>query len=294
MQTDLDTGATTHCFCWKLTRKDGIKQGFTDHDKDLTFDTVTFKAATGLTGSAIKNTTGLNVNDMEGIGVLNSDTLVESDIVNKLYDNAAVSVYRVDWLNVTKRIEVFTGFLGTVSRSNLQFKAEVRSISQALNQPYSEYFQKTCRVDLGDSRCGIDLNASATYKINGTVGVVYNRRLFTSATANIFARPAAWFTAGKITWLTGDNAGYISEIKTHSKQPADTQAWVEMWESMPVDITVGDTFQLQVGCAKTVEVCKSKFDNVINFRGFPRMPPQDVIMQTATKRDKNNGKSWYV
>ena len=31
----LKTGATTHCRCWLLARKDGVSLGITDHDADL-------------------------------------------------------------------------------------------------------------------------------------------------------------------------------------------------------------------------------------------------------------------
>ena len=46
-QSHLDSGATTLAWCWRLTRGDGLVQGFTDHDRDLAFDGTTFAAATG-------------------------------------------------------------------------------------------------------------------------------------------------------------------------------------------------------------------------------------------------------
>ena len=32
LQTKLDSGVTTLCRCWNLTRRDGVVLGFTDHD----------------------------------------------------------------------------------------------------------------------------------------------------------------------------------------------------------------------------------------------------------------------
>ena len=49
LQSHLDTGATTLAWCWRVTRGDGAVLGFTDHDRDLTFDGTTFEAATGFT-----------------------------------------------------------------------------------------------------------------------------------------------------------------------------------------------------------------------------------------------------
>ena len=40
----LADGATTLARCWKLTRRDGVTQGFTDHDRDLSFGGVVYAA----------------------------------------------------------------------------------------------------------------------------------------------------------------------------------------------------------------------------------------------------------
>ena len=41
-------GATTLCHCWALTRRDGARLGFTDHDRDLRFGGLTYAARSGL------------------------------------------------------------------------------------------------------------------------------------------------------------------------------------------------------------------------------------------------------
>lgn len=46
LQSHLDSGATTLCWCWRITRNDGVAFGFTDHDRDLQFDGTSFEAAT--------------------------------------------------------------------------------------------------------------------------------------------------------------------------------------------------------------------------------------------------------
>jgi uncharacterized phage protein (TIGR02218 family) len=37
----------------------------------------------------------------------------------------------------------------------------------------------------------------------------------------------------------------------------------------------GDTFEVVAGCDRTFATCKSKFNNVRNFRGFPHIPGRD-------------------
>ena len=58
LQAHLDTGATTLARAWLLTRVDGVRYGFTDHDRDLSFDDVVFRADSGLTAKALAQSTG--------------------------------------------------------------------------------------------------------------------------------------------------------------------------------------------------------------------------------------------
>ena len=51
----LATGATTLAFGWKLTRRDGVVMGFSDHDRDLFCDGVTFRAASGFTAMNVSS-----------------------------------------------------------------------------------------------------------------------------------------------------------------------------------------------------------------------------------------------
>ena len=45
----IESGAASLCTCWLLTRADGTKLGFTDHDRNLALNGVTCAAATGWT-----------------------------------------------------------------------------------------------------------------------------------------------------------------------------------------------------------------------------------------------------
>lgn len=297
MQDHLDTKATTLCFCWKITKTDNTVVGFTNHDKNIVIDSVTYLAETGFTPSVVKEVMGPAVDDMEVIGFLSANALEEDDILNKLYDNAAISVYRVNWNDTTQYVEVFTGYLGTITRGEISFTAEVRSLRQLLMQVEGKRYMPTCSAVLGDAKCGIDLSSDITYRIDGTVETVYSQRLISTTTAAILDRNAGWFTAGKLTWTSGNNNGFVSEVKAHNLQVSATEAWIELWDAALTTLQVGDTFTVEVGCVKSIEICKNKFNNVVNFRGFPRMPRTNIAIKVASSADvytnETNGGSWY-
>ena len=69
LQAKLDSGVTTLCRCWIVTRRDGVVQGFTDHDeRRLCVGAVTCRAGTGLAGSEATEQLGLAVQASEIVG----------------------------------------------------------------------------------------------------------------------------------------------------------------------------------------------------------------------------------
>ena len=58
MAARIASGAATLCHVWLLRRADGTRLGFTDHDRDLTLDGVTARAASGWTVGAAESAVG--------------------------------------------------------------------------------------------------------------------------------------------------------------------------------------------------------------------------------------------
>jgi uncharacterized phage protein (TIGR02218 family) len=276
LQAHLDTGATTLAWCWRITRADATRFGFTDHDRDLAFDGTAFEAATGFTASEIKDALGLSVDNLEVSSALKSDRLNEDDLAAGLYDDAAVEIWRVNWADTESRVLMRAGSLGEVRRSGAAFTAEVRGLAHYLNQPKGRLYQSGCDADLGDLRCGIDL-ADPAFRGTGTVLAAASPRLFTASGLEAFA--AGWFTRGLVAFTSGANAGRAQEVKRHTL--ADGIATIELWQPMASAVGAADTFTVTAGCDKQFATCQAKFDNAVNFRGFPHMPGPDYVLAVA-------------
>ena len=272
LQAHLDSGATTLCWCWRLTRRDGAKLGFTDHDRNLVFDGTTFAAAAGFTASEIRDAVGLSVDNLEVESALSSGQLSEEDLAVGLYDDARVEIFRVNWQAPEQRVLMRAGSLGEVSRAGASFRAEVRGLAHYLQQPKGRLFQFTCDADLGDARCAIDL-ASAAYRGTGTVAAVASARGFRASGLDGFSD--GWFTRGIATFTSGGNAGRAIEVRRHAKR--DGVVTVELWQEPAQSPAAGDTFTVTAGCDKQLATCRAKFANTCNFRGFPHMPGNDFV-----------------
>lgn len=103
LRAHLATGTTTLARAFAVTRADGVVLGFTDHDRDLSFDGILFRADSGMTAGALQQATGLAVDNSEAFGALRSDAISETDVMAGRYDGAAVRGWLVNWTDVTER-----------------------------------------------------------------------------------------------------------------------------------------------------------------------------------------------
>ena len=284
LQSHLESGTTTLAWCWRLTRNVGQVFGFTDHDQPLSFDGTSFEPESGFTASEIRTGSDLSVDAQDAEGVLTSTTITETDILDGRWDNASVEIWRVNWQDVTQRVLMRRGALGQVRRGRVQFVAEMRSLSQVLNQTVGRTFQATCDVALGDARCGVDLTDPA-FSGSGTVVTLTGDRSFTVSGLSAYAD--GWFALGMLTWTGGANAGRKAEVLTHVV--GATEVTVILLEAPVLAIAAGDSFDITAGCDKRFETCRDKFANAANFRGFPHIPGQDTVIRYAAKGDSNAG-----
>lgn len=281
-------GHTTICRAWVLMRKDGQTFGFTDHDADLSFDGMVFKAGTGLTANSVQQTTGLSVDNTETSGILSDSSVSESDLKAGRFDGAEVRSWIVNWADVSQRAVQFNGNLGEISTESGEFRAEIRGLTESLNQTQGRVYQRHCSAQLGDGSCGLDID-NADYTAEVAVSAVQGRTRFGFIGMDVYAD--RWFENGRFEVLTGAAAGLSGHIKTDRKDLSPRQ--VELWEEIYGDIAAGDQVRLIVGCDKRATSCRVKFDNFLNFRGFPHIPGEDWLVAYPTKGSGNNGGSRY-
>ena len=284
LQAHLDDGTTTLCWCWRISRSDGVTLGFTEHDQVLTFDGMDFEPESGFAASEVRSGSDLSVDAQDAEGVQTSDRITETDIIDGRWDAAEVELWRVNWADTSQRVLLRRGAVGQIRRGRMAFVAEVRSLAHALGQTVGRTFQASCDAALGDSRCGIDLE-NAAYKGSGVVTDLLRDRAFLATGLSGFA--ARWFTSGTLTWTSGANAGRITEVLGHGL--TDAIASLTLLEAPVRGIANGDAFIARAGCDKRIATCGTKFANTVSFRGFPNIPGQDAVLRYASRDGSNDG-----
>ena len=270
----LQEGATTLCRCWKLMRRDGTCFGFTDHDRDLVLDGVTYAARSGLEAAEATSELGFAVGGGEVSGALISTDITEQDVAAGRYDDATVEVRLVNWAEPDQSVLLDVASIGEIRRADDAFVAELRGPMHRFDEERGLLYRATCSADLGDGRCRVDLTAgtfSADARVSATDGAL------TIESQAVADHPPDWFSGGRLVWLDGANAGVGVEVKAHRRGSGSLR--LDLWQRAPRPIVPGDGFRVTAGCDKRLATCRSKFANVANFRGFPHMPGNDFVLK---------------
>lgn len=286
LKAHVQGGLTTLSHAWSITRKDGVVLGFTDHDRDLAFDGIVFRADTGLSALALAQSTGLSVDNTEAIGALNDLAIREDEIEQGRFDDAEVRAWLVNWQDTDQRWLQFRGTIGELTRADGGFQAELRGLTEALNRPLGRVFQKPCTAVLGDAACRFDVTANG-YSVDVAVAQVTDRRVFQWDEFASFDQE--WFARGRVEVLDGPAAGLWGTVKHDRIEGAGRT--IELWEPLRGTIASGTELRITAGCDKRSETCRLKFANLSNFRGFPDLPGDDWMIAVPKSSGANTGGS---
>lgn len=268
LRTEFAKGSTTRAWCWYFEQKGGAVFTVTTWARDLLIDGLVYKAKDGVNPMAIESTADGAVSNSEITGALADDFVTEAQIEGGIWDNCFVTVFEVNARDLTMgRMALTSGWLGEISCGRSDFKAEVRSLAQALQQQLGDVYQPMCRANLGDSMCKVNVEA---LRVTSTLTGVTSRRTFTDSTRG---EASDWFGAGLLKVLEWPYAGMQMEVH------AFVGGVYTLALPLPFDPTVGMAYSVIPGCRKRhergglfpagISDCRDKFNNVINFQGEP-------------------------
>jgi uncharacterized phage protein (TIGR02218 family) len=261
----LDRDLTTIALCWRIERRDGVTIGLTDHDRDLVVDGLAYRAAPGMTPSAVKRSDGLDADTMDVAGVLASGAIRDDDLAAGRWDGAQVRLFAVDWSDAgSGTVELGSGSIGAVDTRDDGFTAELRGATALLDAPVTEATSPECRAELGDKRCRVAMAARRRFA-----------RVTSAADAVIVvdaSEPVAnAYGNGIVRWMGGANGGLASTVRS-SADATLTLRTPPCFVPEP-----GVLIELIEGCDKSIATCAARFGNAANFRGEPYLPGMDLL-----------------
>jgi len=272
VQTGIDNG--TIATCVHLQTKDGTDYGFTDHDRSITFSGVTYVATPGLTQIKMNQRDNAEVSNQEMAGAWVVD-LDDNDLSSGKFDDAEFEVFIINWDEsvsgvVTDRVIKLKGNTGILQWSEDGFRVDVHSAMKQLSNSFGFTTTASCRHKLyGAADPTLIGNCGVTpVPVNNSVNTVTSSKMkFVAVTTDTAA--TGQYDGGTLTWTGGTNSGLTTSVKS-SVNNANIQTFTFY---LPTDFVIvpGDTFSVTPGCDKSFEICKTKFNNAVNFGGFPHI-----------------------
>lgn len=258
---------TTLAMCWRIQRVDGVVLGFTQHDRPLRMDGLVYSPAPAFAVSNIERTKTASVDNLDVSGVFSSDALSEEDLQLGRYDDARLSIFRVNWENLGMgQQHLASGIIGRVSRSDAGFTAELRGMKHLLQQQAAPVYSPNCRARLGDEACRINL---ALFEHRLQVVSQEGPNSFTLS-ASPFAD--GYLAFGALRWLSGTLAGQDSVVLSQ------VGTAIQLDERAKTTLTFPQDVRVTAGCDKRLATCRDVFANALNYRGEPYVPGIDSLL----------------
>ena len=290
LDSHLNLGGTSLCELIVITPVVGSVLAFTSHTQNINVGGVLHLSRPGMRVSVVKSNIRMEIDNSEGAGFFQTGVITLGDVLRGKFNDAFFQRAFANYDSPGDGGYVFqSGYVGRVQVRDHLFSAELRSLLAVISQPVGRILSRRCDVRrLGDARCKFDMSQTQAgtgvqFRQNLTVtGVVSQIEVQTSG-MNLAGSNGSgyddWFRGGIVHWLSGNNAGYESEISS-TVPPAG----LRLFNPPGLDIQAGDTLYAEAGCDRSMGHCEYKFrgstsspnGNLLNFRGFPFLIGDDI------------------
>jgi uncharacterized phage protein (TIGR02218 family) len=254
----------------------------TGHDVDLTVGGNKYIHET-ISHGDITDKLGVETTDMELTVFYNPKDVIEElgntwveALQGGTFDGAYVSLDRLyspePWQynmpNISTDYVLKARFFGRIDVDEVkltQATLTVKSPPDLLNaQLPRNLIKPSCLTRFCDSMCGLN-KADFEHSVVAVAGSSKGGVKIADGFAN------GYFTQGTMMCTAGANMGVSRSIKSFADNIAVPA------QPFQNAVQEGDTFTFWRGCAKTMVACKA-YSNMANFRGFPFLPCQNVLL----------------
>jgi len=193
-------------------------------------------------------------------------TIRAARITTPVIEYLAINPLDLYWIEVLKLFRdqvpleasvIFLGQIRAVRFQGVAAEVECAGFEVYLNRAIPRYrYSPSCNHVLYDSKCGLDKNL---YKTVATLTDVSSDKLELTS-ANFATQTDDYFTYGYVEFGNAKRmvVYHISNV-------------VKLNYYIP-NLVAGNTINIYAGCDLSIEMCRNKFNNVVNFLGFPWIP----------------------
>lgn len=253
--------------CIRLDLVDGTALGIADHDLPLAVDlgdgVLVYSASTGVLPSDVVLSVGFESDSLEVRGPLDA-VVTRAAVLGGRYGRAAVRLFDVNWRAPAGFYPLMSGDVAEARVDGGEFVFEIRGLQDRFNQTIGRVLSPFCSAR--KASCCVNIAA----EVETSVTAVTDDATFTVAAA---IAPAD-FVGGRVTFTSGALAG-----TRPMEIAAAAGSELMMFAPLAAPPQVGDLITLKEGCDRTRATCRDRFDNVVNFDGFPDLTGNDQFLR---------------
>lgn len=265
--------------CYTFTLADGTVARYTTADQDIVdWATSHVFSSQGpfFERSKVKFQVGVQVDELDIVLTAGAGDMIDgvpwlSALRAGVLDGAEVQLDRAFMASFGDTsaglLTIFAGRVAEVDAGRTQATIKVNTHLEllTLQMPW-RLFQPGCAFTLYDNRCTLSkagLGVAATVG-SGSTDSVANTTL---------TQAAGWASLGTVTFTSGALAGKSFTIREH-----DSGGVLKPVVPFPVAPSGGDGCTVYPGCDKQQSTCRTKFNNLAHFGGFPYVPVPETAV----------------
>lgn len=245
-----------------LTRGDGEKIEFTQHDRPITFNGVYFRNDIPYNLSAIDTNSDLSVDTTTLELAIDGTVFTHRDVGNDVYRGGQIEIALVDWKDLSAgKMILRQGWFTQVQdkRPNI-LSLEIGGLMKVLDMAIGRTYQPLCDADLGDKRCRVALDPSQAYSprnpyVQGDWAYIYDRTLMTAVSGSNLdfeagATPTGWDLSAGSDWTATDSVAPPGQ--------ADGTRYLTGGNASAAEQFVAQTFDLVADGVNTADIDAGK------------------------------------
>lgn len=268
----------TSALCLRIVCGNGTAIRVTRYPKDLTMSNgQVYLTGSGFDFTGYESTASLSPSAIDLEGILGFAGVTREAVASGVFDGARAYLFACDYLNPIEDHEpIVASFLGKATLTDSGYTFEEMALIDALNQSVGKTYMAQCPKTFGGQEYAGCKIALGPLTVSGTLTAVTRGTQFADNT-----RPEAadYFSLGTVQFTSGANAGLKPlEIKSFS-----AGGGIVTFEPFYFQPAIGDAYVMTPGCRKRLEDCRDKWNNVVNFGGFPNMPTSSIYTQRGSK-----------
>lgn len=259
------------CRAWIITPKIGEIIRLCEFDKDIELNGDIFKSIDGLESGALQIQNSLGPDRTSISAALNAQGISREAVQLGHFNKARVESFIFDWQMPQFFVKIWEGQVARAILHDFGFEFELAGPETDLNKPIHRQFTRHCTAKLGDADCKIDLNAT---EHNFTASIREIHSLSQIEISPPMSSEISHFFGGEILFQSGIWTGYKARILSIEEKG---NLFIKTEIPLPFSPQINDEIIVFKGCDKSLDCCKSRFQNQANFFGFPFLPGERVI-----------------